>query len=318
MGAPAHWRPHRLPIGGDGKLPDNNFGVVRCSTESRSDATRDIDLVSVPQGLALLAHESRHAFDAFVAAAPQLAPIVDAVVACVRAGGSVHLFGAGSSGRLAALDAAEIPPTFGIAPTVFQAHLAGGPSAMTEASENAEDDTDDGARAGALLGPADVAIGVTASGSTPFVLAALAAARSRGSFTALIDCNPSSTARDLDSHVTLDTGPEAIAGSTRLNAATAQKLALNAISTLAMVHLGKTYSNLMVSVQPTNAKLRSRQAGMLAEISGAPPAAVAAAIAAAGGRGDVALAMLVQGWDAAHAATALAAGVSLRRLVDRG
>lgn len=297
-------------------MPDNLSGANPAATESRSEATRDIDRVSVIDGLALMATESRHAFDAFTAAAPELAPIVDAVVACVRRGGFVHFFGAGSSGRLAALDAAEIPPTFGIAPGVFQAHLAGGPSAMTAAAENAEDDADEGARVGAQLTAACVAIGVTASGRTPFVLAALATARARGAFTALIDCSPADPPPDVDCHVTLNTGSEAIAGSTRLNAATAQKLALNAISTLAMVHLGKTYSNLMVSVQPTNAKLRHRLHRMLAEISGAPDAEVTAAIAAAGGRGDVALAMLVQGWDADQARAAIGDGVPLRRLVD--
>lgn len=299
-------------------MPDNLSRDTPAATESRSDATRDIDRVSVTDGLALMATESRRAFDAFAAAAPDLAPIVDAVVACVRRGGFVHFFGAGSSGRLAALDAAEIPPTFGIAPGVFRAHLAGGPSAMTTAAENAEDDAGEGARVGAQLTATSVAIGVTASGRTPFVLAALRAARTRGAFTALIDCSPPDVPPDVDCHVTLDTGSEAIAGSTRLNAATAQKLALNAISTLAMVHLGKTYSNLMVSVQPTNAKLRNRLQRMLTEISGAPDAEVAAAIAAAGGRGDIALAMLVQGWDADQARAAIGDGVPLRRLVDRG
>jgi N-acetylmuramic acid 6-phosphate etherase len=297
-------------------MPDNSSGAIPSGTESRSEATRDIDRVPVAVGLAMLASESRHAFEAFRDGALELAPIVDAVVACVRAGGTVHLFGAGSSGRLAALDAAELPPTFGIPPMVFRAHLAGGPSAMTTATENAEDDVDEGARVGGLLEAGDVAIGVTASGRTPFVLSALTTARSRRAFTALIDCNPSDSPRDIDCHVTLHTGAEAIAGSTRLNAATAQKLALNAISTLAMVHLGKTYSNLMVSVQPTNEKLRHRQVRMLREISGAPEAEVVSAIAAAGSRGDIALAMLAQGWDAAQAATALDRGASLRRLVD--
>ena len=274
--------------------------------------------MSIDEGLTLLAQEFRRPFDAFAASALALAPIVTAVVEAIRRGDTVHFFGAGSSGRLAALDAAEIPPTFGIPTTVFQAHLAGGPSAMTAAAEDAEDDAGEGARAGAQLSPGDVAIGVTASGKTPYVLAALAAARERGAFTGLIDCNVNGKLPGVDCHVTLPTGPEAIAGSTRLNAATAQKLALNAISTLAMVHLGKTYSNLMVSVQPTNEKVRRRLARMLQEITGASVDDVAAALAAADNQGDIAVAMLMKGWDVAQARSALEQGTPLRVLVDGG
>ena len=299
-------------------MSDNTTGSTFRGTEDRSDATRDIDRVSIDEGLTLLAREFRRPFDAFAASALELAPIVAAVVDSVRRGDTVHLFGAGSSGRLAALDAAEIPPTFGIAPTVFQAHLAGGPSAMTAAAEDAEDDAAEGSRAGAQLSSGDVAIGVTASGRTPYVLAALASARKRGAFTGLIDCNAQATLPDVDCHVTLSTGPEAIAGSTRLNAATAQKLALNAISTLAMVHLGKTYSNLMVSVQPSNEKLRKRLAHMLREITGASADDVAAALREADNQGGVALAMLMKGWDVAQARSAVEQGTPLRALVDRG
>jgi N-acetylmuramic acid 6-phosphate etherase len=298
-------------------LSDNIHRSTFLGTEDRSQATRDIDRVSVEDGLALLSREFRRAFDAFANSAIELAPIVDAVIDCVRRGGTVHLFGAGSSGRLAVLDAAEIPGTFGIPGTVFQAHLAGGPAAMIAPAEDAEDDAGEGERAGGLLTAGDVAIGVTASGRTPFVLAALAGARARGSFTALIDCNKPGDRKGVDCHVTLPTGPEAITGSTRLNAATAQKLALNAISTLAMVHLGKTYSNLMVSVQPSNEKLRRRLAGMLAEITGATPADVGTALAAADNQGGVALAMLMQGWDVDQARSALEEGTPLRALVDR-
>jgi len=235
----------------------------------------------------------------------------------VRRGGGVHYFGAGTSGRLAALDAAEIPPTFNVAPTLFQAHLAGGATALTAAVEDAEDDADAGTREGARLAPQDVAIGLAASGRTPYVLAALDAARAQGAFTALIDCNDGIPSR-VDCRVTLPTGPEPIAGSTRLNAATAQKLALNAVSTLAMVHLGRTYSNLMVCVQPNNAKLRRRLALMLREISGASQADIDAALTAAGNEGGLALAMLMRGWDVAQARTAAAGGTPLRAILDGG
>lgn len=290
---------------------------TRWDTEARLEATRDIDRLSVEDGLELLAGEFRRPFDAFRDAAADLAPLVRAVVQAIRRGNVVHLFGAGTSGRLAALDAAEIPPTFGLAPELFTPHLAGGAAALTMAVEDAEDDTDEGARAGQLVRRGDVAIGVTASGHTPYVLAALDAAHERGAFTGLIACNapgPSS----VDCLVTLSTGPEPIAGSTRLNAATAQKLALNALSTLTMVHLGRTYSNLMVCVQPNNSKLRQRQFHMLSDITGASATAVDAALVAAGGEGGVALAMLMRGWDVEEARRALRRGSPLRSLVQDG
>jgi len=280
--------------------------------------TVDLDRMPVGDAMRLLAGESRHAFDAFERAAPLLAPVVEASVAAIRRGGSVHLFGAGTSGRLAALDAAEVPPTFGVGSEVFVAHLAGGVDAMVQAAEDAEDDGAAGALAATGLSDRDVAIGVTASGRTPYVLAALAAARGRGSYTALLECNGLDERSDeVDCHVALLTGPEAIAGSTRLNAATAQKLALNAISTLVMVGLGRTYSNLMICVKPSNAKLRRRIAEMLASITGARPSDVHAALAAAEWEGDVALVMLTSGVDARAARERLRVRQSLRDLVER-
>lgn len=284
-------------------------------TEARSRTTRDIDRIPIEEGLALLAGEFRRPFDAFAGCAVELAPVVEAVVRCLRHSGAVHYFGAGTSGRLAALDAAEIPPTFGVSPLLFQAHLAGGREALTTAVEDSEDDAGAGARDAAQLEPRDVAIGLAASGRTPYVLAALATARAAGAFTVLIDCNGGSHAQ-VDCRVTLPTGPEPIAGSTRLNAATAQKLALNAVSTLAMVHLGKTYSNLMVCVQPNNAKLRERLSRMLRDISGASQTEVERALAAAGNEGGVALAMLMRGWDAGQARSAVDRGTPLRAILE--
>lgn len=264
-----------------------------------------------------MAGQFRRPFEVFESGAAALAPVVEAIVDRIRSGGSVHYFGAGTSGRLAALDAAEIPPTFGVAPTLFQAHIAGGEPALTTAVEDAEDDRGAGAREGSRLEPGDVAIGLAASGRTPYVLSALAAAREQGAFTALLDCNDGG-ASDVDCHVTLPTGSEAIAGSTRLNAATAQKLALNAMSTLAMVHLGRTYSNLMVCVQPNNAKLRERLARMLRDVSGASQGEVDTALTAAGNEGGVALAMLMRGWNVAQARDAVGQGAPLRALLDGG
>jgi N-acetylmuramic acid 6-phosphate etherase len=292
-------------------------GPTSPSTEDRSETTRNIDRISIEDGLALLAGEFRRPFDAFERIAAELAPVVKAVIGCIRRGGSVHLFGAGTSGRIAALDAAEIPPTFGLPPTVFRPHLAGGEVALTTAVEDAEDDIDAGTAAGAELEAGDVAIGLTASGQTPYVLAALTAAGEQGAYTALIDCNGSGPSY-LDCRITLPTGPEPIAGSTRLNAATAQKLALNAISTLAMVHLGRTYSNLMVCVQPNNAKVRKRLAQMLSEISGASKREVDAALIEADNDGSIALAMLMRHWDVVQARAALDQGTPLRAIVEGG
>jgi N-acetylmuramic acid 6-phosphate etherase len=297
------------------RLPSDAPRPAHLDTEARSEQTLDIDRVTIGDGLALLAHEFRHAFDAVERSAAKLAPVVDAVVRCIRGGGSVHLFGAGTSGRMAALDAAEIPPTFGLPPTVFRPHLAGGEPALTTAVEGAEDDTVEGSRAGTQAQTGDVAIGVTASGRTPYVLAALVAARARGAYTALIECNGSGPS-DVDCRITLRTGAEPIAGSTRLNAATAQKLALNAVSTLAMVHLGRTYSNLMVCLQPSNAKLRARQARMLRDISGASTGEVDSALAEAENEGGLALVMLTRNWDVERARAALDREVPLRAIVD--
>jgi N-acetylmuramic acid 6-phosphate etherase len=297
-------------MGSNGQGTTSSLG-----TEGRSARTEGIDQISVTAGLELLAREFRRSFETFEATAADLSPIVEAVIACGRQGGVVHLFGAGTSGRMAALDAAEVPPTFGVPEGMFRPHLAGGDVAMTGAVEDAEDDAEDGTNAGAEVRAGDVAIGVTASGRTPYVLAALAAARERGAFTALIDCNRLNLV-DVDCHVTLETGAEPISGSTRLNAATAQKLALNAVSTLAMVHLGRTYSNLMVRLQPKNSKLRERLSHTLAQISGASTAQVHSALAAADNDGGVALAMLTRGWDADEARSALAGRTVLRPIID--
>lgn len=296
-------------------LQADSSDPARPGTEDRSRTTRDIDRVSIEEGLLLLAREFRRPFDAFQDSAVELAPVVDAVVQCVRLGNTVYLFGAGTSGRMAALDVAEIPPTFGLSPTAFRVQVAGGMQAMTRAVEDAEDDESEGARLGAMLNHGDVAIGITASGSTPFVMGAMGAARARGAFTALIECSGHERA-EVDCHITLRTGPEPIAGSTRLNAATAQKLALNAISTVAMVHLGRTYSNLMVFLQPNNAKLRRRQGEMLRQITGASPGEVEAALAKADYDGGVALAILMRGWDVQQARAAIEQGTLLRPMLE--
>ena len=222
---------------------------------------------------------------------PALAEVVDVTASRLRAGGHVHYFGAGSSGRIGVLDAAEVVPTFGVEAGVFVAHHAGGQGAVAQAIEGAEDRQSLGSQAAAGLTAADVAIGLSASGRTPYVAGALHAARAAGAPTVLVSSNISAPlAAFADYSLLVDTGPEAIAGSTRLKAATAQKMILNSLSTAVMIKLGRTYSNLMVSMAGTNEKLRRRQVHILMETAGATEAASRAELARCGG--DLRLAML--------------------------
>jgi N-acetylmuramic acid 6-phosphate etherase len=276
-------------------------------TEERNPRTADIDVVPTEEVLRLLNAEDSTVAGAVARALPVLAQVVDTVVECVRGGGRVHYFGAGTSGRLAVLDAAEVVPTFGVDHGVFIAHQAGGDRAIRTAVEDAEDDTSLGAGDAASVSAADVAVGVSASGRTPYVAGALRAARQAGAVTVLVSSNPAAPLADLADYVVIaDTGPEAIAGSTRLKAATAQKLVLNALSTAAMVRLGRTFSNLMVSVSGTNAKLRGRQLTILMEATGAGETACRAELTRCGGDLRLALMCLLSGLEPEAAAKALA------------
>ncbi|WP_412541862.1 N-acetylmuramic acid 6-phosphate etherase [Longispora sp. K20-0274] len=275
---------------------------VTAPTEGRNPRTLDLDLLSTRDLLATLNAEDATVPGAVAGVLDALAGVVDRAVATLSAGGAVHYFGAGTSGRLGCLDAAEIPPTYGVPPTWFQAHLAGGPDAMWRAVENAEDDYEAGAaEARASVRPGDVLIGIAASGRTPYVLGALS---TPGCFTVLICSNPAATAR-VDVLVAPDTGPEPVTGSTRMKAATAQKLILNAFSTATMVRLGRVYSNLMVDVSATNAKLRGRRLSLLMEATGVAEPVAAAALADADGELKVALVTLLAGVTTAQARAAL-------------
>jgi len=199
-------------------------------------------------------------------------------------------FGAGSSGRLAVLDAAELLPTFGLEPGRIDARIAGGDAALRRAIEGAEDDAAAGTAAASDVQPGDVAIGVSASGGAPYVVAALTAARTRGAVTvALVNAPGSRLALLADIAIVVPTGAEAIAGSTRMRAGTAQKVVLNALSIAAMVALGKTYGNRMVDVVATNAKLRARAERLVRELAGDVDAP--ALLAAAGDRVKTAVVM---------------------------
>ena len=276
---------------------------VTSPTEGRNPATTDIDVLPTAEVLRLLVAEDATVPAAVAAALPSLTAAVDLLVAALRAGGAVHVAGAGTSGRLAALDADELGPTYGLEPGRWTAHVA-----HFDGTVDAEDDTAAGAALGALAGPGDVLVGVTASGRTPYAVAALRAARERGAGTVLLSGDPGAAAgADVDVHVAVRTGPEAVTGSTRLKAGTAQKLALNALSTATMVRCGRTWSNLMVGAVATNGKLHGRIAAALAEATGEAPETCRAAVAAAGGDGRVALLTLLAAVHPDVAARALAA-----------
>jgi N-acetylmuramic acid 6-phosphate etherase len=276
-------------------------------TEQRNPRTADIDIVPTEEVLRLLNAEDATVAGEVAQALPVLAQVVDKVVDCVRAGGQVHYFGAGTSGRMAVLDAAEVVPTFGLDHGVFIAHHAGGDRALGTAVEDAEDDMSLGVQDAAGVSATDIAVGITASGRTPYVAGALSAARLAGAATVLVSSNPAAPLANLaDYFVVADTGPEAIAGSTRLKAATAQKLLLNALSTAAMVRLGRTFSNLMVSLSGTNDKLRGRQLTILMEATGADESVCRAQLAQCNGDLRLALLCLLSGLEPGAAAKALA------------
>ena len=282
---------------------------VDSPTEQRNPRTTDIDLMSTMGILGAINAEDRRVPEAVAAVLPQVARAVDFAVEALRSGHRVHYFGAGTSGRLATLDAAELVPTFNVPSDWFIAHHAGGARALRQAVEDAEDNAKAGAAEVAeSVAPGDFVLGLTASGRTPYVLGALAAARRRGARTARVSGNPAAvTPPGVDVLIAVDTGPEAIAGSTRMKAGTAQKIILTAFSTATMIKLGRTYSNLMVSMRATNAKLRGRTIRILREATGMSMADCSDALTEADGDLKVALVHLLSGEDVASAAKALTA-----------
>lgn len=280
---------------------------VDSPTEIRNPRTMDIDELSTVDVLRELSDEDRLVPGAVAGVLGELAIAVDLAVTALRSGGRVHYVGAGTSGRLATLDAAELVPTFNIPPDWFVAHHAGGQHALSAAVEDAEDDAAAGAaEMEANVQPGDFVLGLTASGRTPFVLGALAAARKLRANTGLVSGNPHGRRTvDVDVVIAPDTGPEAIAGSTRMKAGTAQKLILTSFSTATMIKLGRTYSNLMVSMRATNAKLRGRTQRILQEATGLSPQECTDALNASGGDLKLALVHLLSGVDMQRADLAL-------------
>src|SRR5216117_4325299 len=264
--------------------------------------------------------EDRRAVLAVARVRRQIATAVETIVAALRRRGRLFFVGAGTSGRLGVLEAAECPPTFGTPPRLVQAIMAGGRPAVFRSREGAEDDARAAARAvGARVRHGDVVVGVSASGVTPFVRAALAAARRRGARTVLVSCNPTTTrGAPADVIIAPAPGPEVLAGSTRLKAGTATKLVLNTLTTAAMARLGKVYGNRMVDLQPRSAKLRERAVRLIAEIAGVRPLLARRALAESGGSVRVAIVIARYGLSRRRAARVLRdAGGSLRGVLQR-
>lgn len=280
-------------------------------TEHRLAASADLDLMPSIEVLQLLNGQDRIAVDAVAAVLPDLAELVDIAAERFRRGGNIHYFGAGTSGRLAVLDAAELLPTFNLPSGRVVAHIAGGERAFVQAVENAEDSVHEGALAASTLGEHDVAIGFAASGNTPYVGGALTRARELGAVTALVSSNPGARLEPLaDIHICVETGAEVLTGSTRLKAATAEKLVLNGFSTALMVAVGRTWSNLMVSLVATNDKLRLRTLRILSEATGLEEAAAEALLSEADGDLKTAIVMSLASVEYAEAAAALQQGKS--------
>ena len=270
-------------------------------TEQRLPASMTLDAMSAAEIVALMNEQDRLAVVAVAAVAADVARAVELVADRLARGGRLVYFGAGTSGRLGVLDASECPPTFRSDPRQVQGVIAGGPEAMFAAKEGAEDSPDGGAAAvdSLELCETDVAFGIAAGGTTPFVIGALIRATQRGAATIFLACVAAGSGQaSADVEIRPLTGPEVLTGSTRLKAGTATKLVLNQVTTAAMVRLGKCYENLMVDLRASNAKLRDRGARIVSAVCGVDADASRVALDAAGGHVKLAVVMQASGLDA--------------------
>ncbi|NLG70972.1 MAG: N-acetylmuramic acid 6-phosphate etherase [Chloroflexi bacterium] len=272
--------------------PEESPAYSAIYTEARNPATEDMDLLSTLEMVRLMNEEDARVAQAVAGELERIAQAIDAITERMRQGGRLIYLGAGTSGRLGVLDASETLPTFNVPADMVVGVIAGGEKALTQAVENAEDDRQAGERDVLALNitEKDCLVGIAASGQTPYTLSGMSAARSRGALVISLACNhPSPMAALADIYIAPITGPEVISGSTRLKAGTAQKMVLNMISTCVMVRLGKTYSNLMVDVQPNNAKLRERARRIVEQACGLSPEQAAEQLDRAGGEAKVAI-----------------------------
>ena len=300
---------------------ENLFKTLQeLATEQRNPRTLAIDLASSREILELMNDEDRLVADAVRRQLPAIAKAVELVVESFGKNGRLLYVGAGTSGRLGILDAAECPPTFGVSPDRVVGVIAGGRDTVFLSREGVEDDEPGGRQAmiDRDVSAGDVVMGVSASRRTPFVLGALAEAKRRGAKTVFLCCNEGA-AVTADVSICIVTGPEAIAGSTRLKAATAQKMVLNMITTASMVRLGKVYENLMVDLKPASRKLTERAKGIIMLLAGLGYEEAAEMFEAAGRDVKVAVVMARRGFDRDKAANALseADGFLARALGER-
>jgi N-acetylmuramic acid 6-phosphate etherase len=286
-------------------------------TERRNPRTANIDLASPLDIVDLIGAEDRTVADAVASQREPIAKALAQAEKTIRAGGRLFYVGAGTSGRLGVLDASEIAPTFGASPELVQGIIAGGMLALTRSAEGAEDKVDNARddldQAGVRA--EDFVIGIAASGTTPYVRAALAHAKQLGAYTAIVACSPppEETLAVADIRIVAITGPEVVTGSTRMKAGTATKMILNTITTGAMIRLGKTYGNLMVDLQATNNKLRDRSMRIVAEVCLMTREEARVLLHEAGGKVKIAIVMRKLGLSADDAAAALAAAGNVIR-----
>ncbi len=267
----------------------------RLRTEQPNRTADDLDRKSSLEIARLINAEDATVAQAVTRALPQIARAIDQVAAVLRRGGRLIYVGAGTSGRIAALDAVECPPTFHTDPRSVQFLIAGGNKALASASEISEDDSQAGRDQMSRRKPTkkDVVLGIASSGRTPFTVAAVTEARRRGAHTIALTCNPNSPLeRAAHFAIVTQVGPEVLAGSSRMKAGTAHKMVLNIISTAAMTRLGYVYGNLMVNVAPKNEKLRERAIAILEHATGATPDSATRALKASGNHTPVAVVML--------------------------
>jgi len=274
---------------------DNASLLQKLTTESQNDASQGFDTKSALEIARIINHEDSKIAGAVKKAIPEIAQVIDKVARALRDGGRLIYVGAGSSGRIASLDASECPPTYSTAPGQIQYLMAGGPKALASAVEVNEDSEELGQRDIARRRPTrkDVVIGVSASGRTPYVVAATAYARARGAYTAAVTCNPGTPLADAaDIAIVAEVGAEVVSGSTRMKAGSAQKMVLNMITTGAMTRLGYVYENLMVNVHMQNSKLVERGIRVLMKACNIDRATAVETIKCSGRSIPVALVML--------------------------
>ena len=298
----------------------NGRDLAQLRTEQVDAKFALLDVMTVPELLEVMNESDSEVPKAVAKVLPVIGSAIEDIVERMMQGGRLIYMGAGTSGRLGVLDAAECGPTFSVSPDEVVAFIAGGSTALRQAVEGAEDDPVAGENdlKSVSITPQDVVVGIAASGRTPYVRGGLQYAKSLGALTVSLTCNPNSEISEgVNYAIEVDSGPELLAGSTRLKSGTAQKLVLNMISTVTMIRLGKTFGNLMVDLQITNAKLQDRALRIIENATGATRAEASAALETSGQSVKVAIVMILLGIDAEQARARLRDGSNrIRQALD--